>query len=54
MKSKNIYLLSGKKSKLHLQMAVKFARIEKNTSGENAFFKKQRKFHGVEQFATFS
>ena len=35
-------------------MAVKFARIEKNTSGENAFFKKQRKFHGVEQFATFS
>jgi hypothetical protein len=28
------------KKRSHLQMAVKFARIEKNTSGENAFFKK--------------
>jgi hypothetical protein len=28
------------KKKNLLQMAVKFARIEKNTSGENAFFKK--------------
>ena len=35
-------------------MGVKFGRIEKTTSGENAFYKKQGKFHGVEQFATFS